>query len=81
MDTQFLSKPTATSGAPPGRLSVRLELMAAERLEAEGGGGGHAVTGRSHGDVQGSMRRAALFLIPTKILLLFEMVQVLECKS
>jgi hypothetical protein len=40
--------------------------MAAERLEAEGGGGGHAVTGRSHGDVQSSMRRAALFLVPAK---------------
>ncbi len=42
----FLSKPTGTAGgAPSGRLSVRVELMAAERLEAEGGGGGHAVTG------------------------------------
>jgi hypothetical protein len=61
----FLSKPTAT-GAPSGRLSVRMELMAAQRLEAEGGGGGHAVTRRSHGDVQGSVRRAALFLIPIK---------------
>jgi hypothetical protein len=44
MDTQFLSKPTACR-APPGGFSVRVELMAAERLEAEGGGGGHAVTG------------------------------------
>jgi hypothetical protein len=40
--------------------------MAAERLQAEDGGGGHAVTRRSHGDVQGSVRLAALFLIPIK---------------